>query len=228
MVNGGFGCVVSLNTGSIRRQARSWGVPAPELVAMTVLHEQELCLQTGHSSMVPADAEQRFARKLRNGRLVDRFLVQVDASGRDRATVERALAIVRAHGELALQRRDEILRRHHNLVDPLRISACRPCRVDNFGTSTPTDQGAGSIECDVQLDLSAIEASARDWGLPVTELTASALVHLQEHCVRSPDDRETPALDEERHLARKLGSTRLVELIDAEARELDRSGHWKR
>lgn len=76
--------------------------------------------------------------------------------------------------------------------------------------------------------MSAIEASARDWGLRVTELTASALVHQQEHCVRSPDDRETPALDEERRLARKLGRTQLVEFIDAAARELDSTGHWKR
>ena len=55
-----------------------------ELAAMVVLHEQELCLRTDHSSVVPADTEQRFARKLRNGRLFDRFLVQIDASGGER------------------------------------------------------------------------------------------------------------------------------------------------
>jgi hypothetical protein len=61
----------------------------------------------------------------------------------------------------------------------------------------------------------------------VTELTTSALVHLREHCVRDPDDRETPALAEERRLARELGSAPLLDLVNSEAAQLDATGHWR-
>jgi Ca-activated chloride channel family protein len=46
------------------------------------------------------------------------------------------------------------------------------------------------------------------------------------HCIRDPDDRETPAIDAERRLARKLGGSRLLEFVASRYRELDSSGHW--
>jgi Ca-activated chloride channel family protein len=61
-----------------------------------------------------------------------------------------------------------------------------------------------------------------------TDVTAVLLAHEQEHCVRAPDDRETPAVDEEVRLARKLGKARLIEYVTASYSNLDKTGHWKR
>jgi hypothetical protein len=83
------------------------------------------------------------------------------------------------------------------------------------------------VGCEILLDLSGIRRDARDWGLPVAQAAASTLVHEQEHCIRDPDDRETPAIDEERRLARKVGSPRLLEYAVSSYSMLDRSGHWK-
>jgi hypothetical protein len=56
---------------------------------------------------------------------------------------------------------------------------------------------------------------------------ATLLTHEQEHCIRDPDDRETPAIDAEGRLARKLGGGRLLDHVTSQYRQLDRSGHWK-
>ena len=224
---GGPVCDVRLSMPVIRRQARSWRVPVAELVAMAALHEQELCLHGHGSTSATVDAEQRFARKLRNGRLFDRFYVQIDAHRRDRATVERAVAIVRGHGELAAQRRDGLRRRELNLVDPLRVELCRGCLPDRQGEAGTTTEAAGTVGCDIRVDLAVVERAARGWGLPVVQVVAVLLVHEQEHCIRDPDDRETPAIDAERRLARKLGNARLLEYVTASYRDLDASGHWK-
>jgi hypothetical protein len=53
------------------------------------------------------------------------------------------------------------------------------------------------------------------------------LAHEQEHCIRSPDDRETPAVDEEVRLASKIGGARLMEYVRSSYSLLDRGGHWK-
>src|SRR5262245_53361223 len=74
VTNGGSfnSCVVLLNMRSIRRSARSWGVPTTLLVAAVVVHEQEHCLRAPDYRERPAvDAEVRFARKLRNALLID-------------------------------------------------------------------------------------------------------------------------------------------------------------
>jgi len=42
-----------------------------------------------------------------------------------------------------------------------------------------------------------------------------------------PDDRETPAIDEERRLALKAGGARLLEYVTSSYSDLDSSGHWK-
>ena len=220
-------CGAILNMPSVRRQARNWNVPLPELVAMAMLHEQELCLHGNRSTTIPSDAEQRFARKLRDGRLFDRFYVQVEADAHDRETVERALAIVRDHGELAFQRRDALRRHKLNQVDPLRVSVCHSCR-DHLGEAYADDESGEVVACEILIDMSVIERAARSWGLPVTGVTAVLLAHEQEHCVRAPDSRETPAVDEEVRLARKIGSARLIEYTSASYGDLDSTGRWKR
>jgi hypothetical protein len=56
---------------------------------------------------------------------------------------------------------------------------------------------------------------------------ASTLVHEQEHCVRNPDDRELPAVDQEQRLARKIGDATLLDWVNSEYAELDSAGYWK-
>ena len=101
------------------------------------------------------------------------------------------------------------------------------CLKDPTGQTSADSETGGITGCDIELDLSGLERDARDWGLPVSQVTASTLVHEQEHCVRDPDDRETPAIDEERQLAMKVGSARLLEYVTSSYSELDSSGHWK-
>jgi hypothetical protein len=79
----------------------------------------------------------------------------------------------------------------------------------------------------VVLHLPGFARAARDWGLPTNLVVATILVHEQEHCVRGADDRETPAIDEERRLALKVGGARLLEFVDSFYRQLDRRGYWK-
>jgi hypothetical protein len=235
-VSGGFetvggrflSCTVLLNTGAIRQQAQRWQVPLTELVAMAVLHEQELCLHDEGGTMVPANAERRLAGRLGNGRLFDRFYAQIDAGARDRATVERALAVVRDHGELAYQRADAIRRHRLNQVAALRITVCRSCgERTRLGQASTADERGTLVSCDILVDLSVVERTAQGWGLPVARVAAVLLAHEQEHCIRSPDDRETPAVDEEVRLARKIGGARLMQYVRSSYREIDRSGHWK-
>jgi hypothetical protein len=86
---------------------------------------------------------------------------------------------------------------------------------------------AGLVECQILLDLSGIERNARQNGLPVTWVMASTLVHEQEHCINDPDDRELPAVDQEHHLARKIGNAALLDWVDSEYDKLTHAGYWK-
>ena len=52
----------------------------------------------------------------------------------------------------------------------------------------------------IRFDMAQVEATARDWSLPLTRIAASVLVHEQEHCIREPDDREIGPLAAERRL----------------------------
>jgi Ca-activated chloride channel homolog len=226
--SGIVGCVPRLYTGLIRKQAGRWRVPVDQLVAMVVLHEQELCLHRDDSTSLPADAERRFAEKLGHRPLFDRFYAQVSAGPRDRETLEQALAIVRDHGELAYQRRDNLRRRHLNQVEPLRIAVCRSCLGDTRIGQASADGDGGLVGCDIDIDLAGVEHDARAWGLRVTDTLAVLLAHEQEHCVRAPDYRETPAVDEEAVLARKVGKARLVQYVVTSYQNIDKSGHWKR
>jgi hypothetical protein len=168
------------------------------------------------------------ARKLRNDRLFDRFYAQVEASSRDRAAVERALAMVRGQGELAFQRRDAIRRPRHNQVNPLRVTVCRSCRTGRIGEASGIEVSADVVACEIVIDMSGVERNARGWGLPATDVLSVLLVHEQEHCVRHPDDHERPAVDEEVRLAGKLGKVRLLEYTTSSYQQLDRNGYWKR
>jgi hypothetical protein len=221
-------CHAILNMPFVRRQARAWGVPDAQLVAMLMLHEQELCLHGETSTTTPADAERRLARKLRNDRLFDRFYAQVEASSRDRAAVELALALARGQGELAFQRRDVIRRQRHNQVNPLRITVCRSCRTGRIGEATGIEVSTDVVACEIVIDMSGVERNARGWSLPVTDVVSVLLVHEQEHCIRYPDDHERPAVDEEVRLARKLGKVRLLEYTTSSYQQLDSNGYWKR
>jgi len=58
-------------------------------------------------------------------------------------------------------------------------------------------------------------------------MTALVLVHEQEHCLRTPDERETPAVAAEMRLARKLHDQHLIASVKAAMTRLDRPGYWK-
>jgi von Willebrand factor type A domain len=220
-------CPVLLNTPFIRRQARIARVPLRMLVAMVLLHGQEVCLRNRDSTILPFDAEWRLAGKLHDPRLFDLIYAQVDAGGRDRSAVEQRVVLLREHGELAPQRGEDLRRRRLNQVGPLAISVCHDCRTDRIGEAFAGLEVAGAVDCQILLELSGIERDARRNGLPVTLVIASTLVHEQEHCVRDPDDRERPAVDQEQHLARKIGDATLLEWVNGEYAELDSAGYWK-
>ena len=208
--------------------ARRAHVPATSLAAMLIHYEQELCLIGTDSERSPFAAGLRLARQLGDGRLFDLLFAQIDAArATDWLAVERGVGVLRRHGELGGQRWDELRRRRLNQVGPLQIQVCRGCLADWLGDATTYQFSSGPVGCDIRLDLNVVERTARDWGLPVTQLVAVLLVHEQEHCIRDPDDRETPALDAERRLARRLGSGRLLEFVAGRYRELDSSGHWR-
>jgi hypothetical protein len=149
----------------------------------------------------------------------------------NRALVERAVAILRDRGELATQRDPEIQRLHLKQLEAIGVTACDnscPPSDDILGTATPDEGMApGTVDCAVVLNMPLIQRSARDWKAPASEMTALVLVHEQEHCLRTPDGRETPAVAAELRLARKLRNPRLVEFVKAAMKRLDASGYWK-
>ena len=223
----GTACFAELNLPFIKQQARTAKLPLKELMAMVLLHEQEVCMRTPHSHLPLFDAERRLAAQLHEPLLLDVVYAQIDARPRDWPVVEEAFAILRRHGELAYQRVDDLRRHHRNQVGPLQIKVCRGCGDDWIGEASAGYEFGGAVSCDVRLDLSGIEQNARDANLPVALVTASVLVHEQEHCVRSPDYRERPAVDAERRLALDLGDRRLLAWVQDEYSQLDSRGYWK-
>jgi hypothetical protein len=220
-------CRVQLNLPFIKAQAKTARLPLKHLVAMVLLHEQEVCMRTPDSRLLLFDAERRLADELDEPLLLDVVFAQIDARRRDWPVVEEAVAILRRHGELAYQRGDDLRRHHRNQVGPLQITVCRGCGDDWIGEASVEDEFGGAVSCDIHLDLSGIEQSARDANLPVALATASVLIHEQEHCVWSPDDRERPAVDAEHRLALELGDRRLLAWVQDEYSQLDSSGYWK-
>jgi Ca-activated chloride channel family protein len=222
----GSACFAELNLSFIKQQAKTAKLPLKNLMAMVLLHEQEVCMRTPHSHLLLFDAERRLAARLHEPLLLDVVHAQIDAPRRDWPVVEEAVAILRRHGELAYQRGDDLRRHHRNQVGPLQISVCRGSGDDWIGEASPDEEFAGAVSCDVRLDLSGIEQSARDANLPVALATASVLIHEQEHCVRSPDDHERPAVDAEHRLALDLGDPRLLAWVQDEYSQLDSRGYW--
>jgi hypothetical protein len=153
------------------------------------------------------------------------------ATAPNRALVERAVAILRARGELPDQRAAEVKRLHLKQIEEIGITAfdssCPPSD-DLLGVATP-DEGVvpGTVDCAVVLNMPLIQRSARDWKTSATNMTALVLVHEQEHCLRTPDGRETPAVAAEMRLARKLRDPHLIASVRAAMTQLDASGYWK-
>ena len=153
------------------------------------------------------------------------------ANRQNRALVERAVAILRRHGELATQRRAEIQRLRLKQLEQIGVIACDsscPRSDDILGTAKP-DQGLNPelVDCAVVLNMPLIQATAKDWEAAAADITALVLVHEQEHCLRTPDDRETPAVAAERRLAQKLRNPHLIAFVKSYDEKLDASGHWK-
>lgn len=199
-------------------------MPASELTALAILHEQERCLRRNGSTVAPFTAERRLARKLGRQRLFDLLYAQVTAGRRDWRIVHQAVVLLRDQGELAPQRGGQPRRNH---VGPLDIEVCRSCLKRNLAETQPDDKVDGLVECPIRFDMAHVEAAARDWDVPLTRIAASVLVHEQEHCVRDPDDREIGPLAAERRLAQKLGDARLLEFAGGRNDQLDPTGHWK-
>jgi hypothetical protein len=153
------------------------------------------------------------------------------ATRQNRAIVERALTILRARGEMANQRSREIQRLHLKRIEEIGVTACDsscPPSDDILGTALPDDGvTAGMVDCAVVLNMPLIQQSAREWKAPVDAMTALVLIHEQEHCLRTPDDRETPAVAAESRLAKKLRSPKLIAFVKAAMERLDPSGYWK-
>jgi Ca-activated chloride channel family protein len=217
-------CDAVLNLPEVKRAARQARVPVTTLTALAVLHEQELCLAATGGRLAPYAAEQRLARKLGNSRLFDLLYVQVVGGARDTRMVWQAAGLLRDHGELAVQRDREILRLRLQQVGPLLVEACRSC-IDALGSARVGTAVVGIASCEIKLDMTRLERTASEWGLPLALVTASTLVHEQGHCVHLPDDREAPAADQEMRLARKLGNPRLVQYVASYSESLDGTGH---
>lgn len=159
--------------------------------------------------------------------MFDLIYAQVDASEHDWAEVEQSVAMVRQYGELGAQRAGDLRHRRLNQVGPLAIEVCHNCRTDRIAEANAGSSVGGGVECQILLDLSGIERNARQNGLPVTWVLASTLVHEQEHCIHAPDDRELPAVDQEHHLASKIGSAALLDWVNSEYGKLTPAGYWK-
>lgn len=222
----GRSCDPLLDLPDVKRVARQARVPVTTMTALAVLHEQELCLAATGGRLAPFTAEQRLARKLGNPRLFDLLYVQIDSEAGDWRTVWQAAGLLREHRELAVQRSQELRRLDLQQLGPLQVRVCRSC-LDVLGNASSGRPVTGIAPCEVRLDMAEHERAARHWGLPLIVVTASTLVHEQEHCARHPDDRETPAIGQEMQLARKLGNPRLIQYVTSRYDSLDSSGHWK-
>jgi hypothetical protein len=188
------------------------------------------CAQSGQ--VAASDDEPVFNTVPRTVSKASSLVVIGHATTRNRAIVERAVAILRAHGELATQRASEVQRLHLKRIEEIGVTACDsscPPSDDILGTAVPDDGlTVGMVDCAVVLNMPLIQRSAREWEAPADAVTALVMIHEQEHCLRTPDGRETPAVAAESRLAKKLRNPRLVAFVKAAMERLDRSGHWKR
>jgi hypothetical protein len=153
------------------------------------------------------------------------------ASRQDRPVVEQAVAILRDRGELATQRGREIRRLGLKEIEQIGLIACDsscPPSDDILGTAQPdVARNPLMVDCSVVLNMPRIRKSAGEWDAPLGGVTALVLIHEQEHCIRVPDDRETPAVAAELRLAQKLRDSRLIAFVRASYKRLDADGYWK-
>lgn len=150
------------------------------------------------------------------------------AEGRDRRLVEQAIARLRSHRALAYQRDREIVRLQLRPITELRISPCSNCAPRIFGRSFAENPGSTApAGCTIKLYLPLARRVAANLGISAAAQVASTIIHEQEHCLYTPDRRETHALDAELRFAPKLGGAPLVGFIKAHYKFLTPDGYWK-
>ena len=206
----GADCEATLNLPLLKQQAKLVRLPVTELAAVLLLHEQEQCLRQDNITLAPFTAERRLVRKLRHARLFDLLYVQIDARPPTWQTVQQAAATLRDHHELAVQRHRQLRQQRLNQTGPLYVETCNNCFKDRLAEAVATPHGKDTVDCGITIDVARIRAQAHAWNVTAVQLTAVMLAHEQEHCIQFPNRSETPAVEAERRLARKLGDPHLV------------------
>ena len=223
-------CEVVLELPEIQRQASFWGVSDGALGAVAARRAQETCLRAsgiGASDAAAADAQARLADEIGGRRLVDAVYAWVGGPAEARATIRAAVLLVQRYGQLAPQRRAEARRRHDNQVERIEVSSCTGCLGHDLGKTRIDDLRHQPVRCQIQLNLANVRREAAYWLVDPLTMTADVLAHEQEHCLRLPDDRETPAIDEEARFARLTGDAGLSGAVDSYYALLDSTGHWR-
>jgi Ca-activated chloride channel family protein len=128
----------------------------------------------------------------------------------DRRIVEQATTLLYRLGELAEQRPAEIGRPLSKSFR-LDLSACESCKPGALSAPASYFTPLGA-DCEATLNLPLLKQQAKRARLPVTELTALAILHEQEQCLRQDDITLAPFTAEQR-LARKLRHARLFDLL---------------
>jgi hypothetical protein len=223
-------CEVVLELPAIQRQASFWGVGDGALGAVAAGRAQETCLRAsaiGAGDAAAADAQARLADEIGGPRLVDAVYAWVGGPAEARGTIRAAVLLVQRYGQLAPQRRAEARRRHDNQVERIEVSSCTGCLGHDLGKTRIDDLRHQPVRCQIQLNLANVRREAAYWLVDPLTMTADVLAHEQEHCLRLPDDRETPAIDEEARFAQLTGDAGLSGAVDSYYALLDSTGHWR-
>jgi hypothetical protein len=226
----GARCEIVFDVPAIQRQASFWGVGDADLGAVAMRRAQESCLRAtgaGGSDAAAVDAGARLAGEIGGPRLVDAAYAWVGGSDEDRGTIRSALLLVQRYGQLAPQRGAEVRHRHDNQIERIEVSSCSGCLGRDLGITTIDDPKHQPVRCQIQLNLPNVRREAGYWLVDPLTMTADVLAHEQEHCLRLPDDRETPAIDEEARFARLTGNAGLSGAVDSYYALLDSTGHWR-
>jgi hypothetical protein len=224
-------CEVVFDVPAIQRQASFWGVGDTDLGAVAMRRAQESCLRTtgaGGSDAAAVDAGARLAGEIGGPRLVDAAYAWVGGSDEDRRTIRSAVLMVQRYGQLAPQRRAEARHHHDNQIERIEVSSCTGCLGHDLGVTTIDDPKHQPVRCQIQLNLPNVRREAGYWLVDPLTMTADVLAHEQEHCLRLPDDRETPAIDEEARFARLTRNAGLSGAVDSYYALLDSTGHWRK
>jgi hypothetical protein len=223
-------CEVVLELPAIERQASFWGVGAGGLAAVAVRRAEEPCLRAtgiGTGDAAAVDAQELLAGQIGGPRLVDAAYAWVSGSAEARQTIRSAVLLVQRYGQLAPQRRAEARHRHDNQVERIEVSSCTGCLGHDLGKTKIDDPRHQPVRCQIELNLANVRREAAYWLVDPQTMAADVLAHEQEHCLRLPDDRETPAIDEEARFARLTGDAGLSGAVDSYYALLDSTGHWR-